>query len=60
MQWLMYDFGPGPKMVPLSWSVNLQKGGMSLYILFLMMHFQNYSNAMIAYLFLHGSYGKHK
>jgi hypothetical protein len=57
MQWLMFDFGPGPNILPLYLGVNLQKGGMSVYIMFLMVYYQNFSNAMLTYLFLHGSYG---
>lgn len=32
---------------------------MTFYIVGLMMHFNNYSEAMFHYLLLHGSYGKH-
>ena len=58
MQTMMLNCGPGPNLIPMNWGVNLQKGGMSFYIIFLMIYFQNYSDAMLTYLFLHGSYGK--
>ena len=35
----------------------MQKGGMSIYVLFLMFYFQNFSSSMFYYLILHGSYG---
>ncbi len=56
----MYDFGPGPKIVPLNQVVNLQKCGMAFYVTGLMLYFQNFSLAMFNYLLLHGTYGKDK
>lgn len=53
----MFSLPPGPKCIPMNYSVNLQKGGMSLYIVGLMIYFNNFSNAMFYYLILHGSYG---
>lgn len=37
--------------------INFQKGIMGIYIIFLMFYFNNFSNGMIYYLMLHGSYG---
>ena len=44
-------------MIPLNYIVNFFKGGTFLYVLLLMYNFNNYSNGMILYFFIHGSYG---
>ena len=61
----MYDIPPGPKFIPLHIVVNLQKFGMPFYLLALILYFQNFSEQMLTYTVLHGSYGllwylKHK
>ncbi|CDW86579.1 duf1295 domain containing protein [Stylonychia lemnae] len=61
LQWLMdhlmFEIGPGPKVMKLSYLVNFQKAGMCFYVLSLMFCFNNFSEAMWSYLLLHGSYG---
>jgi hypothetical protein len=54
---LMYNFPPGPRLIPINYSVNFQKAGMTLYIIGLMFYYNNFSTAMLYYLYLHGSYG---
>jgi protein-S-isoprenylcysteine O-methyltransferase Ste14 len=53
----MNDLGPGPKFIPMNVNINLQKCLMTFYIIGLMVHFNNFSDAMFHYLLLHGSYG---
>ena len=56
--WLIYDVpGPGGKCLKFAWIINLQKGGIGLWCLFLMCYFDNWSRAMWLYTALHGSYG---
>jgi hypothetical protein len=40
---LMNNFGPGPKFIPMNININLQKGMMSIYVIALMIYFQNFS-----------------
>lgn len=51
------DFLGGPRVVRLSWSVNLQKGGTLPFVLALMAWFDNFTPTAWAYAALHGSYG---
>ncbi len=56
-EWGMYDIPPGPKFVPLHLVGNIEKVGMPFYLAFLMYCFNNYSDAMLTYALLHGTYG---
>eukprot|EP01029_Cantina_marsupialis_P029218 TRINITY_DN779960_c0_g1_i1.p1 TRINITY_DN779960_c0_g1~~TRINITY_DN779960_c0_g1_i1.p1 ORF type:complete len:233 (-),score=42.89 TRINITY_DN779960_c0_g1_i1:129-827(-) len=47
----------GPKICQLRHVINLQKGGTSLMVLFLMYWFDNWSMSAYLYLALHGTYG---
>ena len=47
----------GPRLVPLNYIVNLQKGGTLFFMFFLMNYFNNFSIGAWTYLALHGSYG---
>ena len=47
----------GGRCVKMCWYVDLQKGGMPFYLLFLMWWFNNWSVGMCVYTALHGSYG---
>jgi protein-S-isoprenylcysteine O-methyltransferase Ste14 len=51
------DFLGGPKVIKLSWSVNLQKAGTLPFVLALMFAFDNFSTTAWIYAVLHGSYG---
>jgi protein-S-isoprenylcysteine O-methyltransferase Ste14 len=53
----MYEIPPGTKFLPLHLVVNIQKVGMPFYLAFLMYYFNNYSDAMMTYALLHGTYG---
>lgn len=48
---------PGPKLIKIKKIINLQKGGTFLYVLGLMIYFNNYNKAAYTYLSLHGTYG---
>ncbi len=37
--WATYELPPGPAFIPMRYYVNLHKGGMMFYILFLMWYF---------------------
>lgn len=54
---LTTDFLGGPKPWKLSWVINFQKAGTFIFVLALMLYFQNFSTAAFLYLALHGSYG---
>jgi protein-S-isoprenylcysteine O-methyltransferase Ste14 len=51
------DFLGGPKIVPLNWVINLQKGGTLPFVLLLMVAFHNHTPTAWTYAALHGSYG---
>mmetsp|Transcript_17857 Transcript_17857/g.20261 ORF Transcript_17857/g.20261 Transcript_17857/m.20261 type:complete len:268 (+) Transcript_17857:35-838(+) len=51
------DLPPGPKIIPMNWVVNLQKGGTAFFVLTLMTYFNNFSPSCWYYLSLHGTYG---
>jgi protein-S-isoprenylcysteine O-methyltransferase Ste14 len=51
------DFLGGPKVVPLNWVINLQKGGTLPFVLGLMVVFDNFTPTAWTYAALHGSYG---
>ena len=54
---LAYDLPPGAPFIPVYYTVNFAKGTMLLYLLVLMVFFDNYSRGAWVYLGLHGSYG---
>jgi hypothetical protein len=47
----------GPMLMPMCYTVNFFKGFTFVWVVALMLYFQNYSKAMILYLCLHGTYG---
>jgi hypothetical protein len=47
----------GPNFFPIRHIINLQKGGSFLFMLSLMIYFNNFSIGAWVYLALHGSYG---
>ena len=55
--WAVYELPPGPPIIPMRVYVNLHKGGMFFYILFLMWYYDNFTTGSYLYLTLHGSYG---
>ncbi len=57
LHWGMYEVPPGPKFVTVSTVVNIQKVGMPIYLLGLVLYFQNFSQPMLTYSVMHGSYG---
>lgn len=50
-------FPGGPKIIPMAWVINLHKGLSGLFIILLMVFYNNYSISAWVYLLLHGSYG---
>jgi len=54
---LSQDFLGGPRVLKLSWVINLQKGGTALFVGLLIGWFQSRSAAAWVYLALHGTYG---
>jgi len=54
---MYYYFLGGPRIMPVRYTINFFKGMTLLYILFLMYYFNNYSQAIYIYLFIHASYG---
>lgn len=55
--WLVVDFGGGPRPWKFSWVINFQKAGTFLFLGALMAYYQNSSPAAWIYLAMHGSYG---
>jgi protein-S-isoprenylcysteine O-methyltransferase Ste14 len=55
--YLVEEFGGGPKAVKLAWAINLQKGGTLPFVLALMVAFDAWTPTAWTYLGLHGSYG---
>ena len=55
--YLVYDFGGGPRPWKFSWVINFQKFGTFFFLGFLMWYYQNFSMAAWVYLALHGIYG---
>jgi protein-S-isoprenylcysteine O-methyltransferase Ste14 len=55
--YLSQDFLGGPRVLRLSWVINLQKGGTLFLVALLMIAYQNTSIDAWVYLALHGSYG---
>lgn len=53
----MYTDLFGPKIMPMRYVINIFKGLTFIWIIALMWYFNNYSNGMKLYLFLHGTYG---
>ncbi len=56
-RYLSQDIGGGPRLVKLNHVINMQKGGTFLFVLLMMVLFQNFSTEMWVYLALHGTYG---
>lgn len=54
---LSENFLGGPKVVKMSWVINLQKGGTLPFVLLLMWAYQDFGPAAWVYAGLHGSYG---
>lgn len=55
--YMVLDFGGGPRPWKLSWVINFQKCGTFFFIGFLMWFYGNFSTAAWVYLAMHGSYG---
>ena len=55
--YLAYSLPPGPPLIPVYYTVNFAKGTMIIYLIALMLYFQNFSVGAWVYLGLHGSYG---
>eukprot|EP00347_Sterkiella_histriomuscorum_P000149 403376983 len=53
----MFEIPPGPRFIPVSLTVNAQKLGMPLWLAFLVYYYQNYSDQMLMYSVMHGTYG---
>lgn len=49
--------GKGPKIAPINWFVNFQKGITIFFMFFLMIYYNNFSTGAWVYTSLHGSYG---
>ena len=54
---MVNDFGGGPRPWKFSWVINFQKCGTFFFLGFLMWYYQNFSTAAWIYFGLHGSYG---
>lgn len=57
MDYVQHEFPPGPACIKLCHAVNFQKCNMPIYLTFLMWYFNNYSEQMMVYAVLHGTYG---
>ena len=57
MDFLVYELPPGPACIPLYFIVNLNKGTMMIYLLGLMIYYDNWSLGAWIYVALHGNYG---
>ncbi|MGH8456404.1 MAG: hypothetical protein ACRETE_05425, partial [Stenotrophobium sp.] len=55
--WLVTDFGGGPRPWKFAWAINFQKAGTFLFLGALMWYYHNTSTAAWIYLAMHGSYG---
>lgn len=55
--YLTMDLFGGPKIIKMSWVINLHKGLTLFFVLMLMSLFNNFSMVSCVYLALHGSYG---
>ena len=55
--WLGQDFLGGPKLIKQSWIINMQKGLTAVFVLGLMVAWDNFSTPAWIYLALHGTYG---
>jgi protein-S-isoprenylcysteine O-methyltransferase Ste14 len=55
--WLVTDFGGGPRPWKLAWVINFQKSGTFLFLGLLIWYYRNTSTAAWIYLAMHGSYG---
>jgi hypothetical protein len=54
---MCYNIPPGPKLLPMHFIVNINKGTMMIYLFSLMCYFNNFSTGAWVYLALHGNYG---
>jgi len=57
MSYLQEKLPPGPAFIPMNWIINTQKFGCWIFVLILMIYFDNYSTGCWIYIALHGSYG---
>lgn len=55
--WLVNDFGGGPRLWKFSWVINFQKAGTFVFLGALMWWYDNTSTAAWVYLAMHGGYG---
>ena len=55
--YMVHDFGGGPRPWKFSWVINFQKCGTFFFLGFLMWYYSNNSMAAWIYLAMHGSYG---
>lgn len=53
----MEDLIGGPKVLKLNWVINVFKGLTPLYIVLMMIYYQNFSLGSSIYLVMHGTYG---
>lgn len=56
-RYMSEDLFGGPRVLPLAWVINAQKGGTAPFVLGLMALYGNWSVEAFTYLALHGSYG---
>ena len=54
---IQFALPPGPKFIPLNWLINIHKAGCWIFVLLMMIYFDNFSLGAWIYLVLHGSYG---
>ncbi|CAI2374959.1 unnamed protein product [Moneuplotes crassus] len=54
---VQFRLPPGPKFVPINWVLNTQKFGCWIWLLCLMIYYDNWSRGAWIYFFLHGTYG---
>jgi len=55
--YMCYNLPPGPKLLPMHFIVNINKGTMCVYLFAMMCYFDNFSTGAWVYLALHGNYG---
>lgn len=54
---MIYELPPGPPCIPMYYIVNFNKGTMMIYLLGLMVYYDNWSLGAWIYVALHGNYG---
>lgn len=57
-EWAIYDIPPGPHILPMRYYANAQKFTSFFLMFFLMCYYDSFSTGRLAYLFIHGTYGK--